>query len=659
MFQHIFPKPFIMRCMYYYQAWVGSSRYHGDSALTYSSEEDLLPGAIVLVPLQKQIVPAIILMQVKKPDFTVKPIDKIALTQLLPNQLILLINWMSEYYPAPLGQLVSLLLPKNLETKPRSAVQKPSPSNPAPNLPPLTKDQNLALLEIKSAYPKSVLLHGDTGTGKTRVYLELAKEQLASHKSVMMLTPEIGLTPQLVKTFEDNFPEKTVVIHSGLSAAKRRDAWLKIINSDQPLVIIGPRSVLFSPVLSLGLIILDEAHDNAYKQEQSPHYQASRVAAQLANLHSAQLILGSATPLITDYYAFSAKNLPIIRMTQPAKNIENHLETTVIDLKKRENFSKSPYLSNSLIEAIENNLIKKEQSLIFLNRRGTARLVMCQNCGWQALCPRCDLPLTYHGDKHLMQCHTCGFKDKTPLSCPSCGHNNIIFKSIGTKSLVSELVKLFPRAKIQRFDSDTTKSESLEQQFSQIRSGEIDILVGTQVLSKGLDLPKLSLLGIVMADTGLTFPDYTSEEQTFQLLTQVIGRVHRGHLDGKAFIQTHHPDSLALKAAISRNYLDFYNQQINERKAYKFPPFRFTLKLSCSRATSSSAQKTSEKLADSLRVKFKNIEISGPGPAFIEKSNNRYRWQIIIKATQRKTLTDIVKQLPANWSYDLDPVNLL
>lgn len=645
--------------MYYYEVLVSSPKYHGDSSLTYSSDVRLSNGQIVSVPLQHQTVVAVVIVESPKPTFKTKNITGVITEIPLPDELVQLTKWIQQYYPAPLGQIMSLILPSVLAQKSRSTPTLPKPAT-ALSLPRLTPEQTQAVKTITAAYPTSTLLHGDTGTGKTRVYLELTSKQIDQNKSVIILTPEIGLTPQLVHACEQTFSGKTVVLHSNLTPAQRRNTWLHILNATQPLVVVGPRSALFAPIKSLGLIILDESHDNAYKQEQSPHYLTSRVAARLASLHQAQLILGSATPLVSDYYAFEQKNLPIVRMQQPAvQHSSTEPNITLVDLKNRDEFSRSPWIANSLLAALEENLLKQEQSLLFLNRRGTARLVLCQTCGWQAHCPRCDLPLTYHGDTHRMRCHTCGFSDKTPLACPDCSESNIVFRSIGTKSLVTELEKLLPQARVMRFDSDTSKNQRLESQFEAVKTGSVDILIGTQVLGKGLDLPRLSLLGVVLADTGLSFPDYTAEEQTFQLLTQVIGRVSRGHLAGKVFLQTHHSHNPVLGAAISKDYASFYYQQLAERKQFLFPPFCYLLKLTCSRASSASAKTASDKLTAELRTTIKGIEVIGPSPAFVEKTHNHYKWQVTIKSKNRGTLVGICNNLPANWSYDLDPSNLL
>lgn len=646
--------------MKYYEVWVASQRYHGDTGLTYSSPDELPIGSVVLVPLQRQTVVAIVTKQTTEPSFKTRDILRVVHANPAPDELIKLMDWMRVYYPAPFGQILSLALPSTLGQQSRKPEVHTATNSSPVKLPPLTKDQRAALEQIDAHPSTSIMLHGDTGSGKTRIYVELASKKLQHQQSVILLTPEIGLTPQLATVMKETFGDLVVILHSEQSAVTRRNTWLRILGSTEPLVIIGPRSALFAPVKNVGLIIIDESHESAYKQEQAPHYLATRVAARLADLHQAQLILGSATPLVTDYYTFKQKELPIIRMKEQAKKSDlKKPSVVIIDLKKREHFSRSPWISDPLLAAIEASLEQKQQALVFLNRRGTARLILCQACGWEALCPRCDLPLTYHGDKHISMCHTCGYSENSPTACPDCSSNDIIFRSIGTKSLTTELERIFSGAAIERFDSDNSKAESIEQRYADIASGEVDILVGTQMLGKGLDLPKLSVLGIIQADTSLTFPDYTSEERTYQLVNQALGRINRGHVMGTAFIQTYHPESKLLNAASRSDFEEFYEQQLAERKLYHFPPFRFLLKLTCSRASSSTARKAAEQLATKLRSTHKGIEVIGPGPAFTEKVHNQYRWQLIIKANQRSLLTGIVQELPANWSYDIDPMNLL
>lgn len=643
--------------MYFYEVFVSSQRYHGSEPLTYSSQQQLSAGAIVSVLLGRQSVVGFVLREVKKPAFATKDILSTIDSTVLPEPLVNLHSWIQTYYPGPSGILTQLFLPSSIDT----ASRRKKTQQAAVELleqPPLTSEQEKAVADIQSGTSSSYLLHGETGSGKTRVYIELSKKILGSGKSVLILTPEIGLTPQLTSRLERSLPGKITVLHSNQTIAERRDNWKAIAANTEPQVIVGPRSALFAPVTSLGLIIIDECHDAAYKQDQMPYYQTSRVAGKLTALHGAKLVLGSATPSVSDYFTFESKSLPIIRMTESARGTRD-ITTTVVDLKDRQKFSRSPWLSDTLILDIESALQSGYQSLVFLNRRGTARIIVCGSCGWQAICPRCDLPLTYHGDKHRLQCHTCGFSERTPLACPECKKPEVQFKSIGTKTLIQEVERLFPEARTARFDSDNTKAESMDTQFESILHGEIDILVGTQVLSKGLDLPLLQVIGVVLADTGLYFPDYSAEERTFQMLHQVIGRVGRGHIAGKVTLQSYNPDSAPIKAAIARDYRAFYESQLSERHSYRFPPYYFVLKVSIERAIQTNARSSAHDLARALLESGLAIEVTGPSPAFIEKAKNKYRWQIIVKAKQRQELVKAIRMLPKNCSYDIDPTNLL
>ncbi len=644
--------------MHFYEVLVSSQQFHGKEPLTYLSDNVLPVGSIVVVPLRNKPVVGVVLKEVGKPSFATKPINKVVTTQPVPTETLALLDWLRHYYPAPLGILAQILLPSSLLRKrdiadavPPSASLQPTP------MPPLIPQQAAAVQQMNQ--PGTYLLHGDTGTGKTRVYLELAQQELQKGRSVMLLTPEIGLTPQLEQRVRDSLAFPVIVVHSQLSPAQRRTVWLQILQATGPVVIIGPRSALFTPVKNLGLIVVDEAHDNAYKQEQAPYYQALRVASQLAHLHKARLVLGTATPPVGEYALAEAKKVPIIRLTDRPAGEHTDKNIVVVDLKDRDEFSTHPHLSNKLLTEVQKTLNAKQQILILLNRRGTARLVLCQTCGWQATCPNCDLPLTFHGDHHRLRCHTCGFTDNVPSSCPVCQGTDLIFKGVGTKSLTTELAKTFPQARIQRFDTDNLKSESLEQNYQAVTSGDVDILVGTQMLAKGLDLPRLTLVGVVVADSGLYFPDYTAEEQTYQLLTQVIGRVGRGHIGGTVIIQSYAPDSPPIKAAVAQDWDDFYQYQLKERKDYGFPPFYHCLKLSCARATSASARSAAQTLVDKLQSSGLRIEVIGPTPSFYEKVGGKYQWQLVIKAKDRKELLKVLPLLPANWTHDLDPLNLL
>jgi primosomal protein N' (replication factor Y) len=645
--------------MYYYLVWVRSNRYHGQEALTYSSSRNLPAGSIVSVELQKQLVLGVVTGATGKPRFQTKDIAEVLDLPALPPHLLKLAGWLQTYYPAPLGILAQQLLPADFSAKQLAAASSLTFEPPdLSHLPPLTAEQQAALAAMHTR--DSYVLHGATGSGKTRIYIEMAAVAVATGKSAIILTPEISLTTQLADNFRGVFGDRVLVMHSQQTPAERRRAWLASLRAKQPVIVIGPRSALFAPVEKLGLIVLDEAHENAYKQEQAPQYQAGRVAAYLSRLTRATLVLGSATPSLSDYYLAKQKKKPIIELKELAQ-AGGHpaTEVVLVDRKDQSLFGRSPYLSQPLTAAVEAALTRGEQSLLYLNRRGTARLVLCENCGWQATCPHCDLPLTYHGDRHQLTCHSCDFHAPAPTSCPECGHTEIIFKTAGTKAIVDEVQRLFPNARIKRFDTDNTKAERFEQHYADVRDGKVDILIGTQLLAKGLDLPKLSTLGILLADTSLYLPDFSAQERTFQLISQVLGRVGRGHVAGRAIIQTYHPDHPVLQAAIDNDYQSFYETEMASRKQFLFPPFCYLLKITVRRASVKAAEEAALKLKHDIQTGGYRVRVEGPAPSFYERLQGKYQWQLVVKAVNRGELLKIIPDLPANCSYDLDPMDLL
>lgn len=636
---------------------VGDLQYHGKSALTYAHEDRLMPGSVVRIALKSRAVLGIVQREVPEPTFSAKPIAAIAESPPLPPQALKLIDWLASYYPAPFGSIIRQFLPPTTTFPKRPAPQMSRDATVGSNLPALTTEQQHALASIKpSGYH---LLHGITGSGKSRIYLELAQRTLQQDKSAIILTPEIGLTAQLTEPFMGQFPGRVIVIHSRMTPAERRTAWHDILCATAPLVVIGPRSALFAPLKDIGLIVLDESHDQAYKSETAPRYRAERVAATLATLHDACLVSGSATPSIEEYYYAAAKQKPIISLTSLATSTSSDDRISIVDLRDRGNLTRSAIISTALISAIQQSLEQNEQSLLFLNRRGTAGAILCSSCGWQALCDHCDLPLTYHGDTHQVRCHTCGRTRSLPTQCPDCGESDILFKSIGTKAIVSEIERLFPQATIMRFDTDTDRRAQLETQMNTLKSGAVDIIVGTQMITKGLDLPHLSVVGVLSADTSLLVPDYTSSERTYQLLTQVIGRATRGHRPSQVLIQSYAPENAVLRAAAARDWANFYSTELDERRAFRFPPYVHLLKLTCSRATSAAAERAATKLSQQIQKTHPKLIIEGPSAAFHPKEGGKYRWQLIVKSASRQILVDIATTLPSGWVHDLDPAHLL
>lgn len=616
--------------------------------------------SVVTVPLRQRMVTGFVIAEVDKPNFTAKPIKVLLSKAPLPRHCFELARWLSHYYSCSLGEALRQFAPSKPTLRRSSenvaeALQEPSQLEFEA---PMTGDQKKAMSAIADSSGATVLLHGTTGTGKTRVYIELARKTLAAGRSVMLLAPEIALTPQIANAAKKQLDAPVFVLHSQLSQAERKKTWLSILEAKKPLVIVGPRSALFSPVHDLGLIVLDEAHEPAYKQDQSPRYHAARVASQLGVLTQSKVILGSATPALTDYY-LADKHGAIVSMKQRAIAGQDKLEYQAIDLKDRANFTLNAHFSNQLIDDINTTIAAKKQVMIYLNRRGSARLILCNKCGWQLLCPNCDIPLVYHGDAHQVRCHICGYNSAPPAACSQCKNPDIIYKSVGTKALMETAQKLFPEARIQRFDSDNINGERLDQIYSKLYRGEIDILVGTQILAKGLDLPKLGLVGIIAAETSLSLPDYGSEERTFQLLYQVVGRVGRGHSKGKVILQSFEPESIIVRAALTRDYEMFYKYALSERQKFRFPPFSYLLQLTCRRATLRGVEQATSRFRDELLAKRYPVDIIGPTPSFYARRGKYYYWQLVIKSKRRDHLLEIAKAAPTDWTVNLDPVNLL
>ena len=474
------------------------------------------------------------------------------------------------------------------------------------------------------------------------------------------MVPEISLTSQLIQQFQTYFHDSVIAIHSKQTESNRHQIWQHILKSSKPLIIIGARSAIFSPLHNLGLIIIDEAHDAAYYQENPPRYSALRLSSYIANTKNISCVYGTATPLIEDFY-LAEKNHAYVSLTQKAKIVTSSPHIQLIDLKDSSTFSQNRYFSDPLIKNITQNLTKHQQTLIFHNRRGSAPLTICNHCGWQALCPNCLLPLTLHSDKFCLICHTCGHTEAVPKSCPNCSHPEIIHKGFGTKLLENELKKLFKTANIMRFDADSVTTESLNQFYNQIKNNTVDILIGTQLLAKGFDLPHLATVGIVQADNGLSLPDYSAEERSFHLLTQVIGRVGRGHLsDASVFVQTYQPDHPIIHFALENNYHAAYQYLIKKRQSTHFPPYYYLAKLYLTQKTEKTVIKKIRELYTILHSQ-NHLFLSAPTPAFHEFSTSGYTWQIILKSTSRQKIVSAiqsVKDFP-NLRYILDPPSLL
>ena len=645
--------------MKYYLIAPAKTFHSSDNLLTYSSETPLKIGQIVEIPLGRQSTIGIVVKNTTQPDFDTKSITKIIYEQPLPKKLVDALFWLSSYYRCPLSTVIQAALPRGITKNRRGKLPEAPNITPIDN--PLNSAQRAAIRAIEENPANTILLHGIIGSGKTNIYIELCARTLAKNQSVILLVPEIALTSQLVRNFQQHFKNITL-LHSNLTESLRHQLWEKILTDNQPQVIIGPRSALFAPVQDLGLIIIDEAHEPAYHQEQNPKYSASLLAGKLA-----KTVLGTATPLISDYYLCKSHNA-IVEVNQLAIESDKHTSISVIDLKDHSDFTKSRILSNQLIESIKASLANHTQSMLFHNRRGTAPMTICDKCGWQALCPNCFLPLVLHADAFQMRCHTCARNFPVPTACPECKNASIHHKGFGTKLIEDELHRLFPSAKIARFDMDTDDDLKLTKIYDEVYRGDYDIIVGTQMIAKGFDFPRLTTLGIVQADAGLSLPDFSSEERTFQLITQVIGRAKRGHQNSNIFIQSFQPDHPIISLASQSDYASFYNYLVQKRQQSKLPPYSFLLKLSVTYKTETATVKNIRTLykkviqtAKQLQIPENRIVVSPPMPAFHERTSTGYTWQLVIKAKSRQNLLDIFDHLPKNnyLHYDFDPISLL
>jgi len=539
--------------------------------------------------------------------------------------------------------------------------------------PELTSDQETALGEILTGIHSKrfspFLLYGVTGSGKTEIYIRAIEEVLSQGREGIVLVPEISLTPQLLSRFKDRFGENLALLHSGLGRGERHDQWRRIWKGEMKIA-MGARSAIFAPFKNVGIIILDEEHDPSYKQEEKLKYHARDMAVVRAKQAEATLLLGSATPSLESFYntekgKFRLLNLPERIEGRPLPGVE------VVDVKREEGL-----LSEKLKAALKKNIEDKKQSLLFLNRRGFANFILCPDCGFTFKCPNCSVTLTYHLKDRSLQCHYCDYRIPAPGDCPKCQGHRLQGMGIGTERLEQEIKLLFPEAQVERMDHDTTsRRRSHVQILKRLESGSTDILVGTQMIVKGHDFPNVTFVGVVSADTSLHFPDFRSSERTFQLLTQVAGRAGRGEAFGEVVIQTFNPDHYSILRAKDHDYVGFYQEEIQFRKALEYPPFSRMINF---RLVGNSEKKTKGlaggmgKIGQSLLKKGygKGIEILGPSTAPFAKMRGKFRWQMLAKGKSPQLLHQFAKDLASamegrmkgmgvNLDIDVDPVFIL
>ena len=504
----------------------------------------------------------------------------------------------------------------------------------------LTEEQKMVISKINLNSFKPYLLHGVTGSGKTEVYMQLIKKVINKNKQALVLVPEISLTPQLVETFKKRFGNDIAILHSHLSKGEKYDEWRRIVRKEVNIV-IGARSAVFAPLTNVGIIIIDEEHSNTYKQENNPRYNAIDIGLYRAKFYNCPIVLGSATPSIESYTRAKTNIYELLEMKNRVNN--NLPKVTLVDMKE-EIRKKNNIFSQLLKDKINEKLNNNEQVIILLNRRGYTTITTCNNCGFTHKCPNCDIPLTYHLKSKKMVCHYCNYETNKLFKCPNCGSTDIKERGMGTEKLEEEIIKEFSKAKVVRMDVDTTRTKQAHKKIiTDFENEKYNILIGTQMIAKGLDFPKVTLVGVINGDATLNIPDFRSGERTFQLLNQVAGRAGRSSLLGEVIIQGFNTDHYSLICAKNHDYLSFYNEEMKIRKILKYPPFYNLCLIKIQGINAIKCEEESNKIITYLKNNLKDEIILGPTTAMIPKVNNIYHYQIIIKYKDTKKIYQYLK----------------
>lgn len=504
----------------------------------------------------------------------------------------------------------------------------------------LTEEQKMVISKINLNSFKPYLLHGVTGSGKTEVYMQLIKKVINKNKQALVLVPEISLTPQLVETFKKRFGNDIAILHSHLSKGEKYDEWRRIVRKEVNIV-IGARSAVFAPLTNVGIIIIDEEHSNTYKQENNPRYNAIDIGLYRAKFYNCPIVLGSATPSIESYTRAKTNIYELLEMKNRVNN--NLPKVTLVDMKE-EIRKKNNIFSQLLKDKINEKLNNNEQVIILLNRRGYTTITTCNNCGFTHKCPNCDIPLTYHLKSKKMVCHYCNYETNKLFKCPNCGSTDIKERGMGTEKLEEEITKEFSKAKVVRMDVDTTRTKQAHKKIiTDFENEKYNILIGTQMIAKGLDFPKVTLVGVINGDATLNIPDFRSGERTFQLLNQVAGRAGRSSLLGEVIIQGFNTDHYSLICAKNHDYLSFYNEEMKIRKILKYPPFYNLCLIKIQGINATKCEEESNKIITYLKNNLKDEIILGPTTAMIPKVNNIYYYQIIIKYKDTKKIYQYLK----------------
>lgn len=638
----------------------------------YDLEQDLVFGDVVQIPLGKKEIYGVVLSVAKNPDKSfahkVKKIISVLPSEYrLTEDQLFLAKKIHTYYISSLGEICKMFVPPYMKRPPKRKNEKATSENALR----FTAEQLSVFNKIKelhsSKHFEHALLHGPTGSGKTELYLQFADLLIKEDKQVLVLIPEISLVPQTISRFENRFGSEAVsVLHSKISNGEKYREWQRIRNGNSK-IIIGPRSALFAPFNNLGGIIIDESHDGSFKQyDKMPRYDARVVAEMLCKKRNILLLEGTATPLVSTYSLAKSGKIHLLELTNRIHQ-ENMPLTFVINMKdefKKKNYS---VFSEKLHEEILHTLSAGKQVLLYVNRRGAASYVTCRSCGYVEECDDCDLPFTYHiyGDFHGLICHHCGKKAPVPVKCPECKSSAIKYLGGGTQKVFSYAQEEFDEYRVERMDKDTTQNKHDHKNiYTEFAAGDIDILIGTQMITKGWDISNVGLVGIISADIGLNFPDFRSSEHVFQQLVQVAGRTGRGDDRGKVIVQTYYPENQVINSVKNHNFSSFFDYEINNRKELLYPPFSSLFKIEIQDMSEEKAFINAEKAVKVLKKELsKNtFSVQGPAPSFFHKVNGKYKFHIIIKSpladsvTVEKVLHDNAKP---DWRIDRDPVSVL
>ena len=640
---------------------------------TYSFDPTILPierGMRVTVPFASKELTAFVfdvVSDIADVSYKIKDVIKVVDKEPIFTQYhIDLASWMSQFYFCSEGEAISAMLPSNRREPQIEEVVSAEYVGLVIDKEHLSEEQKIAISEINESLHPLHYLYGVTGSGKTEVFFHVATNVIAMGKQVLYLVPEITLTYQLITQLNKRFNERVAILHSKMTGSARLKQWKKIQRGEIDIV-IGARSAIFAPCSNLGLIIIDEEHEQTYKSGNTPRYHARQVAQKIASMHNAKIVMGSATPSLEAWAMMNEGNIEKHILTKRGSG-GFFPEVQIVDM-----LHEKEMISRVLYNNMKETLSKKRQVILFLNRRGFSYFFHCNSCGYEMSCPHCSVSLTFHKSEHTMVCHYCNYKTKPIHVCPTCNSLDVGYAGFGTQMVEQEIQKKFPHATLARVDADVSKTKGQVQDIlEKFEKGEIDILLGTQMVAKGLNFPKVDLVGIVLADSTLNLPDFRSQERTFSLILQVSGRSGRYNNNGKVIVQTYHAQNYAIQMATSNNPLDFYEAELETRKITQFPPYTRLVNLVIRGKVKALCQTEINKVSDLATTAVNHlpidvVEILGVSECPIEKINNNYRFHMILRSKELKSLLQVVTYIHRNYKgvkhtyleIDVDPLHLL